>query len=387
MGISLQDRRQGAQSPHTEQGASNEAQSRAEPSTLSASEFYLYYFVLIAAVPYMFWIAYYVSRRWFPNIGTAASDPRYTKYERFLSNGWIPGRKTDASDQQLHHDHLPPLAASVEHRVRVPAEVSKNSITEQGNSRLEQRASFDYSLALIFLIVLHGVSAANVTPILYINYKLVKAIPWRYVPLAMWTFNVLLLPANKLSQRYRFEDIARHIASSSSSEGLKPSLIYWGSWLDSYGGLNPRWEVLFNFTILRLISFQPRLLLEFLLQRRQPSLDPVDISKRDHITIPAAPKDYSFRNYVAYAIYSPLYLTGPTLTFNSFISQLRHRPTDIETPRTLRYAIRFILTLIVTEVILHYNYISAIPQATPSRLNTPLPRSLWSLSLNSTSSG
>lgn len=29
----------------------------------------------------------------------------------------------------------------------------------------------------------------------------------------------------------------------------------WGAWLDSYGGLVARWEVLFNITILRLISF------------------------------------------------------------------------------------------------------------------------------------
>jgi len=29
----------------------------------------------------------------------------------------------------------------------------------------------------------------------------------------------------------------------------------WGQVLDSYGGLIPRWEILFNITVLRLISF------------------------------------------------------------------------------------------------------------------------------------
>lgn len=29
----------------------------------------------------------------------------------------------------------------------------------------------------------------------------------------------------------------------------------WGTWLDSHGGLIPRWEILFNITVLRLISF------------------------------------------------------------------------------------------------------------------------------------
>jgi hypothetical protein len=35
----------------------------------------------------------------------------------------------------------------------------------------------------------------------------------------------------------------------------KAELHNWGSWLDSHGGIMPRWEILFNITVLRLISF------------------------------------------------------------------------------------------------------------------------------------
>ena len=33
------------------------------------------------------------------------------------------------------------------------------------------------------------------------------------------------------------------------------SLVAWGRWLDSFGGLLSRWEILFNLTVLRMISF------------------------------------------------------------------------------------------------------------------------------------
>ena len=62
--------------------------TRGSPSKWNTPEFYLYYVVFLVAVPYMFWTAYDVSR---------PSDPRYPKFEPFLSDGWIPGRKIVSS--------------------------------------------------------------------------------------------------------------------------------------------------------------------------------------------------------------------------------------------------------------------------------------------------
>lgn len=83
------------------------------------------------------------------------------------------------------------------------------------------------------------------------------------------------------------------------------------------------------------------------------------------MTIPAPARDFTFRNYVAYALYAPLYLTGPILTFNDYICQLRYRPHSIETHRTIRYAIRFLLCLLCMELILHFVYVGAISKAYP----------------------
>lgn len=98
---------------------------------------------------------------------------------------------------------------------------------------------------------------------------------------------------------------------------------------------------------------------------KKKQLDPSNLSERDRVAIPADTKDYSFRNYVAYAIYAPLYLAGPILTFNDYIAQLKHRPASIEQPRTIRYAVRFVLVLLAMELVLHYDYVGAISKAAP----------------------
>lgn len=98
---------------------------------------------------------------------------------------------------------------------------------------------------------------------------------------------------------------------------------------------------------------------------KKKQLDPANLSEKDRVKIPADVRDFSFRNYVAYAIYAPLYLVGPILTFNDYICQSKYRASSIETSRTIRYAIRFFLVLVAMEVVLHYDYVGAISKASP----------------------
>ena len=49
--------------PATSQESAAKARARAPPPKWQTPEFYLYYLVFAFAVPYMFWIAYDVSRR------------------------------------------------------------------------------------------------------------------------------------------------------------------------------------------------------------------------------------------------------------------------------------------------------------------------------------
>lgn len=114
--------------------------------------------------------------------------------------------------------------------------------------RRNTRLRFDLGSALVFISALYGFSALKILLIVYINYK-IASLPRHIVPAGTWIFNVAILFANELTQGYPYTRIAGLLVPF-SEQALK-----YGQFLDSYGGLMPRWEVLFKITILRLISF------------------------------------------------------------------------------------------------------------------------------------
>ena len=127
-------------------------------------------------------------------------------------------------------------------------------ITRAGiDQRFNQRIVFDVGFGLAFLLALHGFSAVKVIVILYVNFTIATKLEMKYVPLATWIFNIGVLFANELGQGYPYGTVAK-LFRPTSTEVQKPDN-NWGTILDSYGGLIPRWEVLFNVTVLRLISF------------------------------------------------------------------------------------------------------------------------------------
>lgn len=227
--------------------------------------------------------------------------------------------------------------------------------------------------------------------ILYINYQIATAMPRQYVPAATWIFNIAILFANELCNGYRFSDIVSLLLPpQTAAAGGTPE--NWGHWLDSYGGLIPRWEILFNICVLRLISFNfdyywsldrravspvevssstalsacscvSKRIVANALQKK--NIDPASYSERERIDTPPSPQDFSFRNYIAYVLYSPLYLAGPILTFNDYISQQRYQLASISRERTFMYAVRFLVCLLTMELVLHYLYAVAISKCNP----------------------
>ncbi|KAL8635512.1 MAG: hypothetical protein Q9228_007001, partial [Teloschistes exilis] len=365
----------------------------AQPSNWSTPEFFFYYLVLVVAISLMFKSVYDVS---------IPSHPNYPKYEHLLSPGWILGRKVDNSDQQYSgfRDNIPymalllafhPLLRRLYELLRpintnIAPELQKaaGSAQDRGaDARLDQRVRFDIGFACLYLLALHGTSAFKVFAILYINFSLAKGLPRSYVPWATWIFNIGILFANELCKGYPYADIARLALPLTSAPGTSDGdpANNWGAYLDSYGGLLPRWEILFKITVLRLVSFN----LDYCwsldragsspLEKKQ--LDPSDLSERDRVDIPAKREDYCFRNYFAYILYSPLYVAGPILTFNDYISQLRYRPQSITPERTTLYGIRFIISLLTMEVMLHFIYAVAISKSQPAwEVYTPFQLSM-----------
>lgn len=121
-----------------------------------------------------------------------------------------------------------------------------------GDARLDRRVRFDYYFALVFITALNGVSAIKVLVILYLNYKIAKSLPRKYIPAATWIFNISTLFSNELCAGYPLERVATFLTAGGEGEA---SLVQWAKYIDGFGGLIPRWEILFNLTVLRLISF------------------------------------------------------------------------------------------------------------------------------------
>jgi D-alanyl-lipoteichoic acid acyltransferase DltB (MBOAT superfamily) len=87
---------------------------------------------------------------------------------------------------------------------------------------------------------------------------------------------------------------------------------------------------------------------------------------------------YSYMNYIAYVLYPPLYIAGPIITFNDFMWQVsvlpsylavnemlksvlqQRRPTPISSRSTMKYLLRFIISFMTMEFILHFMYVVAI---------------------------
>lgn len=153
---------------------------------------------------------------------------------------------------------LHPLCRKAWNRFYLPLPPGKTG-PDTAQARLEQRASFDYCFALIFLAALHGFSIFKILAILWINFNLATSLPRRFIPAATWAFNIGVLFLNELCDGYHYRDIAAVLSGASPhlvrTEHIDGTLTAWGTWMDSCSGIMSRWEILFNITVLRLISF------------------------------------------------------------------------------------------------------------------------------------
>ncbi|KAK4496897.1 hypothetical protein PRZ48_011346 [Zasmidium cellare] len=352
----------------------------AQPSRWNTPEYY-FYGLCFATIPFlMFKSVYDVSK---------PEHPSFEHYEPLLSPGWIPGRKVDNSDAQYagFRENIPymalllvlhPILRKAYESLSTPKKsegangVKSHSgvaSSKSADERKESRISFDVVFAVIFLVALHGVSALKIVFILYLNYQIATALPRQYVGTTTWVFNIALLFANELCHGYKFADIAAAALPPTTTAADKPLEDNWGTWIDSYGGLLPRWEILFNITVLRLISFNFDYIWTMDQRASSPiekkNLDPASLSERDRVAYGAQPSDFTFRNYFAYILYSPLYLAGPIVNFNDYISQSRYPLPTISQSRIIPYAIRFGLCLLCMELCQHYLYAVAILKSNP----------------------
>ncbi|KAG0199472.1 glycerol transporter [Mortierella sp. GBA30] len=312
-----------------------------KPSLWNTKEFYFYYFVFITCVPYMFKTAHDAS---------SESNPNYEKFKDLLSDGWF-GYKVDNSDEQYANfrNNLPILGSVaciylvLSHVFRlyfVPVTPVKSPLQPL------YRAYFFLAFSAVYLYFMYGNSIIKIVAIVSANYAIAKlGGASRWMPVLTWIFNLGILFMNEKNQGYSFGTLHESLA-----------------WLDADTGMNARWDVNFNFTMLRLVSFN----LDYYWSLRQgrgihakDDRDKSLMTDKERVSNPALAEDYNFTYYLAFSLYAPLYVAGPIMTFNDFISQLRY-PKAIPGKTLAMWVGRLAFALLTMEFTMHYMHMVAI---------------------------
>lgn len=374
---------------------------RPPPPRWNTWEFRFYYLVLALALPLMVWVPVDLSRR--------EGNENYYRFSSHLVRGWLFGRMrvsergVDGSERRYStrtdiysHTHLPPFP-HVFTALSSPAARQDNSDFQYRSfrdyipaltaiatayvllsrlaaaSRVLTRTQFLHVFTAIFVLALHGANTLKLGAALLLNYHLACAVAGRaYVaPLAIWAFNVGTLAVVHWNDGFQWQRIG--------GDAL--------GWLDSYNGLLPRWQINYNITMLRMVSFGLDLHWQRLAargkgkQREDGDYAAATASHRTRCSRPHPHSEYNLSNYLAYVLYPPLFIAGPIMTFNDFTAQLAH-PLTIHRRAVASYAARFVFSLLTMEFILHFMYVNAIKDAHAWKGQTPLQLSMvgfWNL--------
>lgn len=328
------------------------------PPRWKTPEFIFYYVVALFAIPFMAWVPVHLS---------SPSHPNYPYYHHKLSPGWMFGREVDNSDTQYRsfRNNILPLTFLVLIFIALKYIYTRSALRSALSIPSDKLYLIPFFLlfSALYLTGLHGTSIFKILFILTANYWIAKTSRGsRMGPLLTWIFNVLILFANEIYSGYRYAS-------------FHPSLEV----LDAFQGIYPRWHISFNITMLRLISFNMDYYWAYN-SRGGDNLSSASTEK-ERANTPLPLEDYTYRNYITYVLYPPLYIAGPILTFNNFMWQLRC-PINIPIRVQGRYLVRFLVSLLTMESILHYMYVVAIKDTKAWQGYTPLELSMigfWNL--------
>lgn len=179
---------------------------------------------------------------------------------------------------------------------------------------INSQLRFTLLTSLVVLFIFHGSSSIKYLAIISTSFAIGRstaASKWN--PILTWTFNLLVLFLNEHYSGYRFADM------------FGPTF----EWLDAYEGVQARWHVLFNFAMLRLVSFN----MDYYwacnsektsIKDHDTCVNEPPLSDKERIETPLKDldHDYDYLNFLAYILYTPLLLCGPIITYNDFISQV-----------------------------------------------------------------
>lgn len=323
------------------------AKVSAKPALWHTPEFKFYAVVFCLVVPWMIKTAVTIS---------LPSHKNYAQYAGLLSKGWLTA-KVDNSDAQYRffRDNMGLLLALMFAHVGI-----RRAVQLTGVSRL----NFDFFFGLFFVIAVHGVNSVRIAIhvlICFVITRLLKGNP-TYAKLALWTYGIGSLFIN---DKYR----TALLGSVWSPLGF----------LDTgFTGIVARWDVFYNFTLLRVFSANLDFLNALYPGEKRDDEKPRSAEfQRVNTNLPL--EDYSLQNYVAYLFYAPLFIAGPIVTFNDYIKQSRAPLPSINSKSIAQYTVLFSLCVLNMELILHFIHVGAISKRHAWTGDTPFEISMIGL--------
>ena len=283
------------------------------------------------------------------------SNPKssnFINYSSRLQKGWLFNRHIDNSDAQYGS-----FRSNI--RILIPAMLLflfASHYTRRHST--DSRTHFSILFSLVFLFVMNGTGTIKILILITIAFHLIKYFrDSKLNPIFIWLFCILTLFSNDYFNGYKFAWINL-------------------PFLDKNTGLQSKWYQPYNFVILRIISFGFDYYWSLLPQQSEfeilrdhvRSCDECSESimtrcERIRIQESLVDSDYNFYNFVCYVLYVPLYVAGPIISFNDFISQMKHSSTIIDYKSTFIYALRWIGAFLLMEIMQHLFYVVAISKA------------------------
>ncbi|CDK28802.1 unnamed protein product [Kuraishia capsulata CBS 1993] len=354
--------------------------SKAHKSRWSTVEFRVYLAVFVVVVPLMFKAAMEASNE---------TNPNYYRYERILSNGWMFGRKVDNSDAQykFFRDNFMLLGGLI---------LLHSTLRRISLFFGVARRTFDFAFGLIFLFGAHGFNCIKILVHIMTAFCIGRYIQNRRISITLlWIYSVGSLFINDKYRRISYGQILPFL-----------------SFMDTFSGIINRWDVFFNFTMLRFLSFN----LDYVFRKEQlaktikkdddqpnksvsemagdsgsetysvleKNVTPPEqtvklLNDRERLEAPFDLEDYNIFNYLAYVTYTPLFIAGPIITFNDYMYQTIHTLPTINFKRIAVYALRLGFCILVMETLLHFTYVVAVAKAKAWEGDTPFQISMIGL--------
>ncbi|EPZ34993.1 Membrane bound O-acyl transferase, MBOAT domain-containing protein [Rozella allomycis CSF55] len=266
----------------------------------------------------------------------------YYKYKGRLSTGWLFNRPVDNSDKQYAGFRNNLMALTLLFTL-----FSLSSVMFKNT----KRNTFYLFVSGIFLFILHEFGAAMILLLVSINYIIAKKFNrTKFNPALTWILNILYLC---------LMEYAENILVPRFSVGLP--LV----------GSVRRWPVYFKVTLLRMISFNIDYYKSFSIMKDESkecnfaelTLQVNLSSERGRSEKWHSNEEYSFKNYLIYLFYPPLYLAGPIVTFNNFQYQINLPKPITNAKDTMIYGVRWIISWFCMECLMHSFHVVAIKDA------------------------